>query len=84
VTPVRFPWSPLLVEIRREVCPAARWQRLGRQWIMSETDAQAFLRAAQARLDYRRTHTQISVGDTIWIVGFVRGAPYQLPRHTAA
>jgi hypothetical protein len=75
---VRFPWSPLLVDIRREICPEARWQKRGRQWIISETDAQAFLRTAQARLDHRRAHIQISVDDTVWIVGFIRGAPYQL------
>jgi hypothetical protein len=75
---VRFPWSPLLVDIRREICPEARWQKRGRQWIMSETDAQAFLRTAQARLDHRRAHIQINVDDAVWIVGFIRGAPYQL------
>jgi hypothetical protein len=78
VASVRFPWSPLLVDIRREICPEARWQKRGRQWIMSETDARAFLRTAQVRLDHRRAHIQISVDDTVWIVGFIRGAPYQL------
>ena len=49
---VRFAWSPMLVDLRREVCPSARWQKRGRHWVMSETDAQAFIRAAQARLDF--------------------------------
>ena len=75
---VRFAWSPMLVDLRREVCPSARWQKRGRHWVMSETDAQAFIRAAQARLDFQRSHAQISVDDTIWVVGFVRGAPCQL------
>ena len=76
---VRFAWSPMLVDLRREVCPSARWQKRGRHWVMSETDAQAFIRAAQARLDFQRSHAQISVDGTIWVVGFVRGAPCQLP-----
>ena len=76
---VRFAWNSMLVDLRREVCPGARWQRQGRHWVMSETDAQAFIRAAQARLDFQRSHAQISVDGTIWLVGFVRGAPRQLP-----
>ena len=68
----------MLVDLRREVCPSARWQKRGRHWVMSETDAQAFIRAAQARLDFQRSHAQISVGGTIWVVGFVRDAPCQL------
>jgi hypothetical protein len=58
---------------------AAEDLALGRHWVMSETDAQAFIRAAQARLDFQRSHAQISVDGTIWLVGFVRGAPCQLP-----
>ena len=76
---VRFAWSPMLVDVRREVCPNARWQKQGRHWVMSETDAGAFIRAAQARLDFQRSHARISVDGTIWLVGFVRGAPCQLP-----
>ena len=75
---VRFAWSPLLVDLRREVCPSARWQKQGRHWVMSEPEARAFIRAAQARLDFQRSHAQISVDGTIWVVGFVRGAPCQL------
>jgi hypothetical protein len=81
---VWFSWSPLLVEIRREICPGARWQKEGRRWIMSETDAQAFLCAAQACLDVQRSHKQIRVDDTVWVVGFARGAPYQLTSPSAA
>ena len=75
---VRFAWSPMLVDLRREVCPSARWLKQGRHWVMSAPDAQAFIRAAQARLDFQRSHAQISVDGTIWVVGFVRGAPCQL------
>ena len=75
---VRFAWSPMLVDLRREVCPGARWQKPGRHWVMSETDAQAFIRAVPARLGFQRSHAQISVDGTIWVVGFVRGAPCQL------
>jgi hypothetical protein len=60
---VRFDWNPVLIDLRREVCPSAQWQRKGRQWLMSDTDAHAFIRAAQARLDF---------------VEFVQGAPYRL------
>jgi hypothetical protein len=60
---VRFSWSPILVDLRREVCPSARWQKQGRHWAMSETEAQAFIRAAQARLDFQRSHAQI-----VWMV----------------
>jgi hypothetical protein len=76
---VRFAWSPMLVGVRREICPNARWQKQGRHWVMSETDAGAFIRAAQARLDFQRSHARISVDGTIWLVGFVHGAPRQLP-----
>ena len=75
---VRFSWSPMLVDLRREVCPSARWEKRGRHWVMSETDARAFIRAAQARLDFQRSRAQITVDGTTWVVGFVRGASCQL------
>ena len=78
---VRFAWSPVLVELRRQVCPNARWQKQGRQWLMQDDEAQSFMRAAQSALDYQKWQTQITVDDTVWIVGFVQGAPY---RRTAA
>jgi hypothetical protein len=49
---VRFAWNPLLVELRREVCPNARWQKRNRHWLMSVDDAERFLRAAQARPEF--------------------------------
>jgi hypothetical protein len=67
----------MLVDLRREICPGAQWQKKGRQWIMNDADAEAFVRAAQARLDFHRSQAQIRVNDVTWIVGFVRGAPYR-------
>ena len=78
---VRFAWSPALVELRRQVCPNARWQKHSRQWLMQDDEAQSFMRAVQAALEYQKCQTQITADDTVWIVGFVQGAPY---RRTAA
>ena len=71
---IRFAWNPLLVDLRREVCPGARWQRQGRCWMMSDAEAQRFVRAAQARLDFQRSQW-LRIGDITWVFGFVRGAP---------
>jgi hypothetical protein len=78
VPTVRFTWSPVLVDLRREVCPAARWQKQGRQWLMSDAEVRAFVNAAHCRLDFQRTHAQILVDGVTWVIGFVRGAPYRL------
>ena len=75
---VRFGWNPVLVDLRREICPRAQWQKNGRQWIMSDTEANTFVRAAQARLDFGKSQAQIRVDNVIWVVGFVHGAPYRL------
>jgi len=56
---IRFAWNPLLVDLRREVCPGARWQRQGRCWMMSDAEAQRFVHAAQARLDFHRSQAQV-------------------------
>jgi hypothetical protein len=45
---------------------------------MSNTEAETFVRAAQARLDFGKSHAQIRVDNVTWVVGFVRGAPYIL------
>ena len=76
---VRFEWNPTLVSLRRELCPGARWQKQGRQWIMSEAEAKQFLQAAHARLDFQRWQARILIEDTTWVVGFVRDAPFRLP-----
>ena len=75
---IRFAWNPLLVDLRREVSPGARWQRQGRCWMMSDAEAQRFVRAAQARLDFQRSQAQVRTDNTTWVFGFVRGAPYRL------
>lgn len=74
---VCFPWSPTLVEIRRQVCPLARFEKKGRRWIMNDAEVGNFLRAAHARLDFVRGQTRITVNDVTWVVGFVQGAPYR-------
>ena len=75
---IRFAWNPLLVDLRREVCPGARWQKQRRCWMMSDDEAQRFARAAQARLDFQRSQAQVRIDDITWVFGFVRGAPYPL------
>ena len=72
---VRFAWSPALVALRREACPRARWEKSARQWIMSDQDAQAFLRAAHARLEFSLSSARIEIDNVVWIVGFAQGAP---------
>jgi hypothetical protein len=76
--------EPALVELRRQVCPNARWQKHRREWLMQDNEAQSFMRAAQAALEYQKWHTQITVDDTVWIVGFVQAAPYRLTAARAA
>src|SRR5262249_33482384 len=75
---VRFEWNPLLIELRREVCPNARWQKQGRHWLMTDADVERFIKAAQARLDLQRWQASIRIDDVMWVVGFVEGAPYRL------
>src|SRR3984893_13243528 len=75
---IRLAWNPVLVSIRREVCAGARWHRQGRHWLMSDVEAQTFVSAAQARLDFQRSQARIRIDDVSWVFGFVRGAPYPL------
>ena len=75
---IRFAWNPLLVDLRREVCPGARWQKQGRCWIMNDGEAQRFVRAAQAGLDFQRSQARLRIDDITWVFGFARGAPYPL------
>jgi hypothetical protein len=75
---VQFPWDAQLVSIRREVCPHARWDKAAHAWTMTASDAEAFLRAAQARMYFGRVKCTVSVDDTVWVLGFTRGAPYRL------
>ena len=75
---IRLAWNPLLVDLRREVCPGARWQKQRRCWMMSDDEAQRFVRAAQARLDFQKSQALLRIDDITWVFGFVRGAPYPL------
>ena len=76
---IRFAWNQMLIDLRREVCPGARWHRQGRHWLMSDAEAQTFVRAAQARLDFQRSQAQVLLINYVtWVFGFVRGAPYPL------
>jgi hypothetical protein len=59
---VRFNWSPTLVDVRREVCPAARFEKGKRQWIMNDTDASRFLRAAHSRLEFTKCQARNGTG----------------------
>ena len=81
---VRFDWNPTLVDLRRDICPGARWQKQGRRWIMTDAEAERFVQAAHEKLDYQRWQARICVEDTTWIVGFVRDAPFALPNQTHA
>ena len=73
---VRFSWSPLVLEVRRETCPKARWIAAQRAWAMSAADAQAFLAAAHERLNFARCHAEVAIDDQRWMIGFVHGAPF--------
>ena len=72
---VRFVWSPLLVEGRREVCPRAKWLAAQKAWAMSEDEARTFIAAGHVRLEYARMHCQIVVDQERWLIGLVQGAP---------
>jgi len=75
---VRFSWNPQLVDVRRTACPAARWDKAARSWTMTAAEADAFLAACHARLDFARMHAEIVVDTARWRVGFVQGAPEQI------
>jgi hypothetical protein len=74
---VRFAWSPLLVDLRRETCPRARWLARERAWSMTLEEAEAFLAAAHRLLDFARRHAEIAIDEARWVVGFARDAPYR-------
>jgi hypothetical protein len=77
---VHFDWNPILVALRREVCPTARWRKQRRHWDMQTDDARLFLDAAHARLEFAKRQAQVCVDDVVWVVGFVKGAPYRLTK----
>jgi hypothetical protein len=72
---VRFPFDAQLVSVRREVCPHARWDKVRRVWTMTPVEAQTFLAAGHARLDYCRMTAKIAVDEELWLIGFIEGAP---------
>jgi hypothetical protein len=49
-------------------------------WTMTAVEAEAFLAASHARLDFGRSSSQITIGDEQWVIGFVRGAPMRVER----
>ena len=74
---IRFSWNQMLVDLRREVCPRARWQKQTRCWVMSDAEAEAFVRAAHTRLEFGKWQADIQIDEVTWIVGFAHGAPYR-------
>ncbi|MBV8097149.1 MAG: hypothetical protein JO110_28670 [Acetobacteraceae bacterium] len=81
---VRFAWSPLLVDVRREQCPRAKWDRAHRAWTMTQAEADRFLETSHSRLNLVRESTEVLIDDARWIVGFVQGAPRVMPRQDGA
>jgi hypothetical protein len=45
---------------------------------MTDREAEAFLAASHARLDFVRASAEIAIDDEGWVVGFVLGAPRRL------
>jgi hypothetical protein len=75
---VKFPWDAQLISVRREVCPRARWEKTSRVWVMTGTETETFLQAAQARMYFARVTYTVTVDDTVWVLGFAADTPYRL------
>jgi hypothetical protein len=75
---VKFPWDAQLVDLRREVCPHAQWDKAKHAWTMTIQDAEAFLQAAQARMSFARVKCTVAVDGTVWVLGFASGTPFRL------
>jgi hypothetical protein len=75
---VSFPWDAQLVSIRRDTVPRARWDQAKRAWSMTATEAETFLRAAQAGMYFGRVKCTVTVDDVVWVLGFAQGTPYRL------
>ncbi len=67
-----------MVSVRREVCPRATWDTAHCAWVMSDADAAAFLRAAQARMFFRKCSCTLAIDGAVWVVGFKPNTPYRL------
>ena len=78
MTIVRFPWDAQLVDLRREACPRARWDKASRAWVMTAQEAAKFLEAAQARKHFSRMQCTVTVDETTWVLGFAEGTPYRV------
>ncbi len=74
---VRFQWDAAIIDVRRQVCPQARWDKRTRAWLMTAADADAFLAAVHARQNFARRSSQIAVDDERWMVGFIHGGTPQ-------
>jgi hypothetical protein len=77
---VRFTWDALLVEIRRQACPQAKWDKATRSWVMTSQDATGFIAAAHDRLCFARVSGTVAVDAETWQIGFIQGAPCRVPR----
>jgi hypothetical protein len=77
---IRFAWDPQLVDVRRQACPRARWDKAARAWTMTAVEAETFLAASHERLELGRSNSQIAIDDEQWIIGFVRGAPMRIEK----
>jgi hypothetical protein len=75
---VLFFWDPLLISLRRDVCPNAKWDKPRKQWLMAPEDAERFRDAAHRLLDGTRRHAVLQIGDEQWMIGFRQGAPFKI------
>jgi hypothetical protein len=72
---VSFPWDAQLVVIRGEAVPRAQWDKAARAWSMTPAEAEAFLRATQARIYFARVQCTVTVDQAAWVLGFAQGTP---------
>jgi hypothetical protein len=75
---VRFSWDPQLVDIRRQACPRARWDKPRRAWAMTMTETEAFIGAAHSRFEFCCRSCEIIVDGERWVIGFAQGAPRKI------
>jgi hypothetical protein len=70
---VRFRWDTQMVDVRRQVCPQAKWDKQARAWTMTRAEAEAFIAAVHRRLDFAKYSCEIAVDGERWSVGFIQG-----------
>jgi hypothetical protein len=75
-----FAWDPRLVDVRRQACPKARWDKAARAWTMTAVEAETFLAASHERLQSGRTKSQIAIDDEQLTAGLVRGASIKIKK----